>query len=255
MSDFFKSSEFIANPTKLSLFIKDLAKQAERQQIDRFCGKNFWQRNVKKIQLIIHVQNYRPIYNFIINFDKPKLTGLTWENIKILISKLEEIFTQISLNNIFLSYWLNISKDSSCKIMTKEEEKIKILKDYSGGRVSLEKLKSKIGFLALNPFELSSPRYLELTAAEIKILAQNASKFKIHPRPELKEYLGRDLVSRYIAMREELKWLAMQIVADLRINFLKIAKTLVAKKIIKKQNDIFNLSFQKIKKLHNEIQL
>jgi len=253
MSNPFESSEFIADPSKLSLFIKDIAVKAEKKQVVKFYSQRFLKRKIKKISLSMQAQNYIPIYSYILNFKKHKLTNKAWENIETLVLKLEEVFEKISLNNISLSYWLNFNKNKPSEILTKDEQRINFLINFHKRRISAQDLKKTIGTFALNPFELSNPRLKEYSQSQIKILAQNAVDLKIPAKPTLREYInkhGKDRFSIYSAMREELKWLAMEITADLRINFLKIAKILIRRKIIEKQSDIFKFSFDEIKKFN-----
>ena len=161
-----QSTEFLACPTNLSLFIKDLAQKAEAKQVSKFSGKNFIQKKYKDFLLALEAQQYEKIYNFIRNFTKPELKKTSWQNIKLLVKNLEEVFGQTSLNNILLNYWLQYDskykKEIKLEVITKNEQIIALLKDFSDKKLTLKQLKKEIGFFAINPFELSNPRLSEL---------------------------------------------------------------------------------------------
>ncbi len=122
--------------------------------------------------------------------------------------------------------------------------------------MSLVQLKKEIGFFAINPFELTSPRLSEFSEKQTKVIAKTVDNFKISEKITLDKYLlksEKDMVSIYTALREELRWIAMILVGLLREQFLIISTIMIEKKIIKKTNDIFDLNFKQIKKLQNEI--
>ncbi len=216
--------DFIENPSPLSRHLVELA-VSKKQKYDRLFGsKNFF----TKVKLRIQYQNqYLEICKFIRSYrQKSRPCDGTIQRIDSLFDELARFFDLIALNNLCLTYAFLVEKDKSNPILTKEEEKLLSLKKLYAGEISREEFNTAFGHYALNPYELSAKRFCEYSKEEILGLAKFLDDFSIRKTITLDAFLQAQKKNRfpiYSSLREELKYLSLWIVRDLRFNFLKFA--------------------------------
>jgi len=216
--------DFIEDPSPLSRHLVKLV-LSKKQKYDRlFESKNFF----SKVKLRMHYQNqHRDIYNFICSYRRKDLPAeKTIQTIDLLFDELAAVFDAIALNNLLLTYAFLVEKNKSNPILTKEEEKLLSLKKLYTGELSREEFNRAFGHYALNSYELSSKRFCEYSEEEILALARFLDDFNIRKTTTLDEFMrteAKNLFPAYSSLREELKYISLWIVQDLRFNFLKLA--------------------------------
>ena len=229
--------DFIENPTNLSKHFLKIIIIKKRKYDSMFGSKNFIGKLISGVKLRLwYLNKYQEIYYFIKTFEI-KTT------VKELFNEFSRISDFINLNNLLLMYSYLTEKDQYSPIITKEDEKLLYLNKLYHGKISIKEFKEKFGHYALNAFELSSKRFSEYDHKELMDLAKLLKNFKLKKRIELEDYIkgkNKSLFPIYSAMREELKYIALQVVSELRVELLELAK---------KENieNIFDLSYNKLK--------
>jgi len=229
--------EFIINPTELSKHIIELATQAKIKHDELLYSKKL--KDQIKLRLL-YLNEYQNIYNFINTFDRTKLT----EDTNSLFIELEKIFNYIAINNILLAYAFLSEKSKINPIITKEDEKMIYLKKIYNNEILIEEFKKMFGHYALNAFELSSKRFSEYSKGELMKISKFLKDYQLNKNISIKEYLKNKKKSRfaiYSVLREELKYIALFVINDLRFSFIKLAKE-------KQIKDIFNMNYDDIKR-------
>ena len=228
---------FIKNPTTISKYILNIAEKSQNKYDYLLISKRF----IDKIKLrILYMNKYHEIYAFINRTQEKKLPT----NIPDLFKKLRIIFDYVALNNILLGYSFLIEKDKKNPILTKEDEKLLYLKRVYIREIPIKEFNNKFGHYALNPFELSSKRFSEYSKREIMKIGKFLKEFDINKTNSLEEYLnsgGGNLFSIYSTLREELRYVSLLVINNLRFELIKIQKE-------KKIKNIFHIEYDEIRR-------
>lgn len=236
---------FIESPTNLSKHLLHIVKQMQKGY-DSILGKKGWLNNIKsgvKIRLW-YEDKYREIYGF------TKGYKVKSSEIISLFDEFRDIADRIALNNLLLMYAHLTEKPACSAIMTKEDEKLAYMRDFYKKKISLSEFNKKFGHYGLNPFELASRRFSEYYAEELRDLAKHLVDLKLNKKTSLKRCIskpGDGLFPVYSALREELKYVALLVISDLRSKLLKFQK----RKNIK---DVFALKYAELKGVLDEDQ-
>ena len=229
--------DFIENPTNMSKHILELAKRSQNKYNLLLHPRRL--RDKVKLRLL-YLNEYSRVYLFINNFLKKDLP----DDIDNLIKELTNIFDHVALNNILLAYSFLIEKNKENPILTREDEKLLYLKKLYNNEISFKEFNNVFGHYALNPFELSSKRFNEYSKKEIMRISKFLKEFDSNKKISLKDYLEnkkKNLFAIYSTLREELKYIALLVINNLRLKFLKIQKK-------EKIKDIFNMSYDDIRR-------
>ena len=225
------SEDFIRNPTNMSKHILKLAQKAQ----DNYNHLLNPQKFKDKIKLrLMYLNKYSEIYNFINNFLEKELP----RDIEHLFQELITIFDFIAINNILLTYSFLTEKNKHNLILTREDEKMEYLKKLYNNEKSFEEFKEVFGHYALNPFELSSKRFSEYSREEIMKISKFLKEFELNKTISLGDYLKnkkKHLFAVYSTLREELKYIALLVISNLRFELIKIQKE-------RKIKNIFDMS-------------
>lgn len=228
--------DFIKNPTRLSQHIVRIA-NAKQNKYSKLSGsKKFLGSVINGVKIrLLYLEKYNDIYECVKKF------RIKHDDIPGLFSELEKIFDHIALNNFLLAYAILEEKEVKSSIITKEDEKLILLSKLANNRVTPKQFKERFGHYALNGFELASRRFNEYSASELKKLARHLDGFRTPKKISLKSYLrkkDKKLYPVYSALREELKYVALKVISQLRKDVLRL-----------KVRNVFNMSYKELKGL------
>lgn len=243
MSDENILSDFLKNPSNASKQILKIAKVKQNEYDLLLKRKGFLTSIISGVKIRLwYMDKYLEIYKFIQIFQiNPKY------NIEELFNDLADVFEQIALNNLLLTYASLIEKESKSNIETKEDLKLKYLSMLYNNTISKKQFDDKFGHHCINPFELKSKRFSEMTNIEINNIAILLKRFKQIKKGSLKEQIQNNPKNKfaiYSALREELKDCALKIISGIRFKCLKLQK-------VKKIKNIFELNYKEIIQLEN----
>ena len=118
------------------------------------------------------------------------------------------------------------------------------LKKLYNNDISLKKFNDMFGHYALNAFELSSKRFSEYSKEEIMKVSKFLKEFDLNKAISLEGYLKnkkKHLFAVYSTLREELKYIALLVISNLRFELIKIQKE-------RKIKNIFDMSYDDIQR-------
>jgi len=251
--------DFIENPTEISKHLIEIIIRVKRKYDALLESRNPLKKIINNVKIRLwYLNKYIDIYNFIqrykrsrtkknkypLNSPKSAKSAVHIKNMERLFREFEKIYEVISLNNLLLMYAFLTLKDKASPIINKEDEKLLYFKKLFDGEISCEQFKRKYGHFGLNAFELSSRRFSEYSQKELIDLAKYLKDFRPTKNIKLDKYIKtkrKNSFAIYSALREELRYLALFIINDLRFELLKIAKK-------KKIKNIFNLNWYEIKR-------
>jgi len=237
VSNIVEIEDFIENPTNLSKYLLEIVTKKKRKYDYFLKSNNFIIHTSNSIKLRIwYLNKYHEIYRFIKTFKikEKKICGL--------FNEFSNISDFIALNNLLLMYAYLTEKNKSSSIITKEDEKLLLFKELYNGNISAKKFKEKYGHYALNAFELSSKRFNEYKYNQLMNLAKFLKNFKLKKKITVNECINsknNNLFSIYSALREELKYISLQIISRLRYKLLKLEKE-------KNIDNIFDLTYKEL---------
>ncbi|MFW6230587.1 MAG: hypothetical protein ACOC32_01030 [Nanoarchaeota archaeon] len=213
MQETIAEEEFIRDPSEISKHLVSIAKKKAKKYNDILGEKKGFIAGIRrgiKVRMW-YLQKYHDIMDYLEGF------SISETSVEGLFSRFEEIADYIALNNVILSYAYLVEKTKTSDILTKEEERLLLLDAIRQEEQDPDALRDEFGHYALNPFELSAKRFNEYTDKEIKKLA-SLTEFSTEKTKTLKtcDPDSERKYALYTALREELRYHALRIVAALR---------------------------------------
>ena len=225
--------EFIENPSPLSEHLLDIANE-EKDKVELFLKKkNTFRRIFALIKMrMMYAEKYLEIFEFVNKF-KVK------HGINELFLQFQVVAEKLALNNLLLAYGMVDKKCSPSIIITKEDQKLLMLRQLYEKKITTKQFKKTFGHYALNGYELASRRFSEYDDAELFTLAELLKDFKEKKEITLFEYLKSKVINKfwvYSALREELRSCTFLIISNLRYELLDLY-----------DNKVFNRRFGELK--------
>ncbi len=234
--------DFIKDPSPLSLSVVKLAVSQKQKYDSLFSSRGFF--NQVKLRLR-YQEEYLRIHTFIREYERALPAERdTIQRIDRAWERLAVLFDFIALNNSFLVYAFFAEKHKTNPIITKEDEKLLAFKRLVHGEIPRQSFNETFGHYALNAYELSARRFSEYPEQELLEIAKFLSDFKTQKTTSLDDFIAsknKNLFVVYSSLREELKYLSLLVIRDLRFSFLELA----AEKNIQ---NIFEMSYDDIKR-------
>jgi hypothetical protein len=219
------TEEFVQNPSKITKHLVNIVLKLNKKHETSL--KGILNRFKTHIAYNLYLRGgYKEYYFFLKNYKVKSRT------LKQLFQEFENQYNKLLFNNFALVYAYTKEKQIENPILTKEDEKILLLK------TNLKKLKSKFGHYALNAYELKEKRFSEYSDKELKKLSNLVKNLEIKNKIPLESYLkkkDKKPIPILIALRELAKYNILKIVAEIREQLLKTNKA-----------NIFNKSYKEI---------
>lgn len=248
MSRTFISSEFIENPSSLSKHLVSIVNRLNGKYSQLYLSTKTVAIIKKEIKLKLYLkQGWKDYYKFLNKYYLPSFsTQPLVEQIKQLFIEFERFYDKAIFNNFILaSVYVNKNQIPISTIIIPEDEKIIAFQKLHQKQISVDQFNKQFGHHALNPYELSSPRFKEYQPAKLLKLAKLSSNIKTtvksRPGKHFKSQKSAN-ISTLIALREIAKDKTLLIIDNLRDCLLKLQKQSRAK-------NIFNLKYQEILRL------
>ncbi|HRZ40897.1 MAG TPA: hypothetical protein P5246_07800 [Candidatus Omnitrophota bacterium] len=234
--------DFIKDPSPLSRSVVELAISQKQKYDSLFPPRGFF--NQVKLRLR-YQEEYLRIHAFTRGYDRALPAERdTIQRIDRAWERLTVLFDFIALNNTFLIYAFFAEKHKTNPIITKEDERLLAFKRLFHGEITRQSFNESFGHYAFNAYELSARRFSEYPEQELLEIARFLSDFKTQKATSLYDFIdskSKNLFAAYSSLREELKYLSLLVIRDLRFSFLELA----AEKNIQ---NIFEMSYDDIKR-------
>lgn len=223
------TEELVSNPSNITQHIVEIVVGANTKYEDLLNKKVSFRRFALNVKLNMYLKNdFHEFYQFLCDYKAPEFNTFNKkERLQKLFNEFKFLYEKLIFNNIALAYHYALNKQLSSSVMTKEDEKILCLKKYFHHEITIEQFKEKFGHYALNAYELSSKRFEEYTAEELRPIAKLVSNFKIKEKTSLEKYISspfEDVTPILIALRELAKYKILFLVKSIRYELLGIAK-------------------------------
>jgi len=218
-------------PSNLSIELADMlvaVKEKNRPSMFKFLGNLKAQRKYDKE----HIR----IKEFVKTFE-PR------DSISELKEQFQEIASFIADCDLVIAYAHAIVDDRELKIMSKEDQRKLYLHKLYHKEISYDDFRNKFGHYAEKPFEIADRRYSEYDDKELLKIAEKIGSEC--DKVILEDYDDDNLYPVYIALREELRYCALLVVAGLRKQILKISEG-------QDTDNFFDKSFDDLVKLESD---
>jgi len=233
-----KNCTSLEHPSRLSEHLAGMVDKHKTKYRKKYCS-GFIRKFIGQAKLqLLYLDGYQKIIEFIKSY---KVKG----SIKALFKQFDGIADRLALCELLLAHAFVAEKHSVEKVVipviTKEDMKQKALADLYSGKISVRRFKSDFGQYAKHPFELSSRRFHEYSKSELIGLAEKSDCRILDNKMSLDKYIKgkKPLFPIYAALREELRYLALLAVSELRSQLLELQKQ-------KDIDNIFDMGYDEI---------
>jgi len=211
-------------PSRLSEHLAEMVDKHKTRYRKRYCS-GFIRQFIGQAKLqLLYLDEYQNILEFAKSYRVKK------GSIRDMFKQFDEIADRLALSELLLGHAFVAEKHSVDKIripvITKEDMKHMALADLSSGKIDVRRFKSEFGHYAENPFELSCKRFHEYGTSRLMELAEDSKDHKLDNKMTLDRYIKKKqpLFPIYAALREELRYLALLVVSELRSGLLELQK-------------------------------
>ncbi|MDZ7725977.1 MAG: hypothetical protein U5L75_00095 [Candidatus Campbellbacteria bacterium] len=219
--------KLVHNPSRFSELFNRVARESTESMEKRLSGGFFARVKFEGKLRAYLMAGYRSTYTRLRDFTLPDREERTVENIQKLVNTFKEIYPLIVFNNIALA---RIAPDGSftVEVMTKEDEKNRILREFSEGSATCEEFKEQFGHYAFNGYEAQERRFSEYDCEELKkfgdIISQVPHQVKLSLGEYMEEKTGAATPSHLVGIRELGKNQALKIVSAIRDELIRLEK-------------------------------
>jgi len=239
-------SELISHPSPASKKVIKIIKSIYYDY-----QKKLTQKNLRRLIFITKIklyqkQNYKQLYLYLKNYQILLPSTLSKSNqLKILFSEFSKLQQKLIFNNFALASLASLNQfPTTSNILTIEDEKIIYLQKIANNQISRLLFNKKFGHYALNPYELSEPRFTEYKSSQLKKLAKLTLNINIKSKKKLENYIKSEPANHLailIGLRELFKSTSLKVIKQIRDILLLIEKE-------QRIDNIFNLSYKQIQK-------
>jgi len=209
------TEEFVRNPTAVTQRLVDVAVKLTEKH-EKLLKSGIVKKLTSGFKLRMYIEDgYKEYYEYL------KQYVVTDASLEFLYEEFERVYDKIVFNNVALAYAYTLGKEI-LPVYTKEDEKMELLGKFYRREITREEFDVQFGHYAINPYELTSKRFDEYSNNELMKIAQIASKISVGKKKTLDEHMKeKNTVSILIGLREYGKYVALQIVKEIRKELLK----------------------------------
>ncbi len=239
-------TDFVKDPSRITQHLVEIVEKLDNKAKNEFFSNSFIKKFFRDFKLLKYCKkDYVDFYNFISNYEVPKLNKNVKNNLKTLFNEFEKFYENLIFHNTALSYYYLKGHELRNPIITPEDEKNYMLRQLARKKIKSQDFLEKYGHYALNPYELSSKRFEEYTKKELMKIANLARDFKMKKNMRIGEYLHKkNKIPILITIRELAKYKILFIIREIRYMLLMIKKDF--------KIDVFNITYEKLLKELNE---
>jgi uncharacterized membrane protein YgaE (UPF0421/DUF939 family) len=225
----------IENPCKADEEIIRIIENNSKKYNSFLVRKGFFSNIISGVKLrLMYKTKYIEIKKYVDSFSYNN------KKITLLLKKIDEISSYIAINNLLLAYAFLTEKKRGKNIITKEDEKLENFKNLYDGVISVKEFKKYLGHYGFDNFSVQSEKFREYEDEKLKKLSEFNKDWKLINKIEYEDYIKKYENMKYPIykyLREELKYLILKIIYEVRLKLLEIYK---------KQKDVFSLEMKEI---------